>query len=59
MPELKISRSKTIFTGCGFNIAGWVKSMSIDTSNKVNGKSVRYYENETGISLIEKKMPGN
>ena len=47
-----------IFTGCGFNIAGWVKSMSIDTSNKVNGKSVRYYENKTGISLIEEKDVG-
>ena len=41
-----------IFTRCGIFFDGIVKNTTIDTSNKVNGNSIRYYEQQNNISII-------
>jgi parallel beta-helix repeat protein len=39
-----------LLDNCGFRTTN-SSNNSIDTSNKVNGKSLRYYENQTGVFL--------
>lgn len=39
------------FNRCGFGLGRYAYNLTIDTSNKVNGKSLRYFEGKTGISL--------
>ncbi len=45
------------FTRCGFYM-DYADNFTIDTTNKVNGKSVRYYEQKIGVELINESDIG-
>lgn len=57
--NLNDSFTNNLFTRCGFYFESQdFYSVSIDSSNKVNGKPVRYYELQTGISIINEQDIG-
>lgn len=54
---MNITFTNNSFTGCGISFNDG-DNLTIDTSNKVNGKSVRYYEQQSHISLIDEPDVG-
>jgi parallel beta-helix repeat protein len=45
--------SNNLFTRSGFTIEGWTENITIDTTNKVNGKSIHYFNGQTGLSFVD------
>lgn len=48
--------SNNSFTQCGFYFLELVENYSIDTLNKVNGKTVLYFEQQTNVSILNQDV---